>query len=798
MTVSSATNKSGPYTGNGVTTVFAYGFRILDASHIKVVRTEGGVDTVLTTGFTVSGVGNAVGGNVTFAVAPTAAQKITLIRNAPFTQQTDLENQGAYYAETIEEAFDLAAMRDQQLQEQIDRSLKVPVGQDASVLDALIEDVIRLVESADNIDTVAKNIADVNAVAGLTAEIAALPGQVLAAETAKAGAEAALDAFDDRYLGAKAIAPTVDNDGNPLLVGAVYWDTVSSQMFTWSGSAWVPTFLTGNSVRSVVTATGGQTVVTVPTYVVGANTLSVYLNGLKVIAGVDYAETNQNTITFLSGLTLGDEVEAIAFQGYPIGTTGAESVQTEYGVTLARLLEMREGTVADLLADTTLAYTGVSAGDVVEAGGYRYQVAASGASDHHVTTAGGVKLYALPRNNVLPMLALSPFANGVTNDAAKITLVNTAGQVVDLGGRDYEFGGVFTATATFINGRIIDDTRTYDYRLVTRETAPTVGQRRGRVNYNTVTSVRVDGIPDRIAMGGFRFMGNYLKSQGRLVPTGLGAASHAVVDMSTQLAGLNTSELDNWYAVFACSNPGSAAVSFRLVPYFRCLSRSGNVITLGHGGENRNASPVAQTYDMAANAFAGVECLVINQGLEFSGRTTTITANTTTTITLADGTGIAALDFLLPAPPGFSEYHYLGTAYWETPGEWRNIADSGAKVNARMVNMDEVGASGALTNAKVRLGGNISPLALGFVGRIVESLSTASTGAVSELISHDGANHGVFQFFLTKEATATVTGVEMIDGLCFSKEQAMWITSGGSLSGSVVSRGILCYGWIEP
>lgn len=126
MTVPSATNKSGPYTGNGVTTVFPYGFRILDASHIQVVRTEGGVDTVLTSGFTVSGVGVGGGGNITFSVAPTALQKITLIRNAPFTQSTDLENQGSYYAETIEDALDLAAMRDQQLKEQLDRSLKLP------------------------------------------------------------------------------------------------------------------------------------------------------------------------------------------------------------------------------------------------------------------------------------------------------------------------------------------------------------------------------------------------------------------------------------------------------------------------------------------------------------------------------------------------------------------------------------------------------------------------------------------------------------------------------------------------
>lgn len=47
------------------------------------------------------------------------------------------------------------------------------------------------------------------------------------------------DAFDDRYLGAKSTAPAVDNDGQALLVGALYWDTGLSAMRVWSGSSWV-------------------------------------------------------------------------------------------------------------------------------------------------------------------------------------------------------------------------------------------------------------------------------------------------------------------------------------------------------------------------------------------------------------------------------------------------------------------------------------------------------------------------------------------------------------------------------
>lgn len=60
-----------------------------------------------------------------------------------------------------------------------------------------------------------------------------------AAVVARTAAEAALDSFDDRYLGPKATAPTLDNDGAALLTGALYWDTALPGMRSWNGTAWV-------------------------------------------------------------------------------------------------------------------------------------------------------------------------------------------------------------------------------------------------------------------------------------------------------------------------------------------------------------------------------------------------------------------------------------------------------------------------------------------------------------------------------------------------------------------------------
>lgn len=76
-------------------------------------------------------------------------------------------------------------------------------------------------------------------------------GSATAAQAARAGAEAALDAFDDRYLGAKASDPATDNDGNALLVGALYYKTGTQPgMRIWTGALWD---------KAYTTITGGVT-----------------------------------------------------------------------------------------------------------------------------------------------------------------------------------------------------------------------------------------------------------------------------------------------------------------------------------------------------------------------------------------------------------------------------------------------------------------------------------------------------------------------------------------------------------
>lgn len=84
--------------------------------------------------------------------------------------------------------------------------------------------------------------ADAIAVETARAQVVASTGAAATSATnagnAATAAIAALDSFDDRYLGAKAANPTLDNDGQALLVGAMYFNTAAAEMRVWSGTAW--------------------------------------------------------------------------------------------------------------------------------------------------------------------------------------------------------------------------------------------------------------------------------------------------------------------------------------------------------------------------------------------------------------------------------------------------------------------------------------------------------------------------------------------------------------------------------
>jgi hypothetical protein len=159
----------------------------------------------------------------------------------------------------------------------------------------------------------------------------AVAGSATAAASSATAAAASYDSFDDRYLGAKSTPPTVDNDGNPLIVGAIYWNSVSNNMFAWTGSAWGSISSTADIYRYRYTAAGGETSESGPddngltlSYIVGKE--QVYLNGVLLLRTTDYNATNGTSITSLAALTAGDVLEIITFTAFELANVISPTV----------------------------------------------------------------------------------------------------------------------------------------------------------------------------------------------------------------------------------------------------------------------------------------------------------------------------------------------------------------------------------------------------------------------------------------------------------------------------------------
>jgi hypothetical protein len=336
MTISTTIIKVS-YSGDGTQTVFPYTFKINAEADIQVIiRASNGTETVktLTTDYSVSGVGSASGGNVTMVTAPSATETIVIRRDTTQTQTVDLVENDPFTAETVEGAFDKSVAIVQELQEEVDRSIKLSrtntmtsteftvdaatrankilafdangeiavtqelgtytgnwaastsysardivkdtttnnifiantahtssgslpltTNTDSAKWDLLV-DAASATTSASAAATSATNSANSATASANSASAAAssesnaatsesnaatsasnastsatnASNSATAAANSASAAEAYADNFDDAYLGAKASNPSVDNDGDPLDDGALYFDTTSNVM----------------------------------------------------------------------------------------------------------------------------------------------------------------------------------------------------------------------------------------------------------------------------------------------------------------------------------------------------------------------------------------------------------------------------------------------------------------------------------------------------------------------------------------------------------------------------------------
>jgi hypothetical protein len=414
MTISTTTIINS-YSGDGSTTAFTYTFKITDQDDIEVlIRSNDGTETTktITTHYTVSGVGNAGGGTVTFTSGniPTSTQTVVLRRSTPQTQTMDLIDNDPMSADTIETAHDKAIAISQELQEQVNRSIKfsrtntytsseftvdaatrsnkilafdssgeiavtqelgtykgnwttatayygrdlvkdssnnniyicitahtssgaVPISSNAdSAKWSLLVDAASATSSASAAATSETNASN-SATAAAASEAAAATSESnalsyktdaetaktasetaqTAAENAQAAAEAALDTFDDKFLGAKATDPTLDNDGN------LWFDTTNNVMKVYGSGGFVTaaSSINGTASRHKFTATSGQTTFTVDddgnNLAYDAPYLDTYLNGVKLVNTLDFTATSGTSIVLASGAATNDILEVVAY-----------------------------------------------------------------------------------------------------------------------------------------------------------------------------------------------------------------------------------------------------------------------------------------------------------------------------------------------------------------------------------------------------------------------------------------------------------------------------------------------------
>ncbi len=222
------------------------------------------------------------------------------------------------------------------------------------------------------------NVASTNA--GLTAadlvltnaDVVSANAAVTAAENARDVTLAAYDNFDDRYLGVftTAAEPVVDNDGNALLAGSLYFNSTDSAMKVYTGSAWVAAYVSGSGFLAITggTMTGdinfGDNIKT--NY--GTAGLEIYNNGLDSYVRNNYVGRTVNLegevvrVGNTTGVTYVEGTNAGAVDLYhdnikKMETTAAGITISGTAVATTEIASVTGNKTPDLAANQNFVYT---------------------------------------------------------------------------------------------------------------------------------------------------------------------------------------------------------------------------------------------------------------------------------------------------------------------------------------------------------------------------------------------------------------------------------------------------------
>ena len=299
--------------------------------------------------YSVTGAGVSGGGSITLgSPGATVNDVITIVREVAIERTTDFPTSGAFQIDSLNTELDKIIAMAQQLERDLKLSPRVNTTSSSSFNLTFPDMVAGKILSANaggtglefSVDASGLLSAETNAATSATNaanSATASANSATAASNAQAAAEAALDTFDDDFLGSKTSDPSVDNDGNALSDGALYFNTTDNVMkvYDLGNTQWKQLVPTSSQQTSIDTVSGSITNVNLVGTAISTGGLSGATSFAERYRVASSAPTTSNDVGDLYFDTSQNELKVYKSSGWAAAgsTINGTSARFTYNIT---------------------------------------------------------------------------------------------------------------------------------------------------------------------------------------------------------------------------------------------------------------------------------------------------------------------------------------------------------------------------------------------------------------------------------------------------------------------------------